>query len=123
MISKSQFTFKSKVSNPDFPSVADISPQDVHDFSDKVKLIDVRRPDEWDGELSHIPSAELITLDTLPNRIQELPKNEIIVFICRSGNRSAHAAAFALENGFKDVYNMAGGMLAWNKLKFPTAKN
>ncbi|MCB0407862.1 MAG: rhodanese-like domain-containing protein [Bdellovibrionales bacterium] len=112
--------FKTKIKNPNFPAVTDISPEDVVSHKTKVRLIDVRRPDEYEGELGHIPGAELLTLDYLPQKISELPKDETIVFICRSGQRSGQATAFALENGFKDVYNMKGGMLLWNELNLET---
>jgi len=114
--------FKSKIPNPGLPQVYDISAEEVHEKKQAVRLIDVRRPDEWVGEFGHIPEAELVTLDTLPMRIQELPKNETIVFVCRSGARSAQAAAFAIENGITDVYNMKGGMIAWTQLNFETAE-
>jgi rhodanese-related sulfurtransferase len=64
--------------------------------------------------------ARLIVLNNLPGEIDSLPKDEPIVFICRSGARSARATAFVQEHGFMDVYNMKGGMLRWNELKLPT---
>lgn len=112
--------FKSKAPNPNLPSVFDISTEEVRSNKDKVALIDVRRPDEWVGEYGHIPEAKLIVLDTLPMHIEELPKDTTIVFVCRSGARSAQAAAFALENGFKSVYNMKGGMIDWTQKNFET---
>ena len=106
--------FKSKQPNPEHPNVLDIEPRELWTNRDKVKMVDVRRPDEWEGELGHIAGAELIVLDTLPGRLGELSPDDTIVFVCRSGARSGRAAAFALENGFERVYNMKGGMLAWN---------
>ena len=97
----------------------DISPQDLlHLLENKstfhLHLIDVRRPDEFiEG---HIPGARLFTLDTLPQHIFELPKDELVVFVCHSGYRSAQACAFALENGFQQVRNLQGGMTLWNEL-------
>ncbi|MEK6554880.1 MAG: rhodanese-like domain-containing protein [Bdellovibrionota bacterium] len=107
--------FTTQTQNPSIPSVTDISVQDVVNNKTKARLIDVRRPDEWTGELGHIAEAELMTLDTLPQKINDLNKDETIIFICRSGARSAQATAFAKQQGFKEVYNMAGGMLAWNQ--------
>ena len=102
-------------SNPTFPEVLDVDPQDVLTHQKELVLIDVRRADEFTGELGHIPGARLLTLDQLPNELESLPKEKNIVFVCRSGGRSAQAAAFALDNGFTDVYNMKGGMLLWNE--------
>jgi rhodanese-related sulfurtransferase len=42
--------------------------------------------------------------------------------ICRSGNRSGKAAALLASKGFKDLVNMAGGMLQWNALGLPIEK-
>jgi hydroxyacylglutathione hydrolase len=114
--------FKSQTNNPMIPTVLDITPEDLRENKSQVKIIDVRRPDEWVGEFGHIPEAELVTLDTLPARIEELPKDQTIVFVCRSGGRSAQAAAFALQSGLHDVYNMKGGMIAWTEKKFETAE-
>jgi rhodanese-related sulfurtransferase len=106
--------------NPNFEDVLDIDPSELREKKTQVQIVDVRRPEEWVGELGHIPGAELVTLDTLPDRIDELPKNRPIVFVCRSGGRSGQATAFAKSNGFEHVFNMQGGMIAWNKANFET---
>ena len=121
-MSSNPIHFESKTKNPNIPTVYDISVADVNHNKAHVRLIDVRRPDEWVGELGHIREAELMTLDTLPLKINDLNKNEVIVFVCRSGGRSAQATAFAQQNGFQNVYNMAGGMLAWNEANFETVE-
>lgn len=108
---------KSKSPNPDLPQVFDVSPQDVFKQMPNLELIDVRRPDEFTGELGHVPGSRLIVLDTLPDHLDEIPKNRTVIFICRSGARSARATAFALENGYTSVFNMKGGMIAWNEQK------
>jgi len=117
----SQFVrFRTKSPNPGVPGVEDIDPREVWEQRSNLALIDVRRPDEYTGELGHAPGANLIVLDNLPQQITELPKDRSIVFICRSGSRSASAAAFAKENGFDQVFNMKGGMLLWNELGLET---
>ncbi len=108
--------FRTKTDNPDIPGVKDIDPQELYEQKEHVVLVDVRRPDEYTGELGHVPGARLIVLDNLPQSLGELPRDKTVVFICRSGGRSGKAAAFARENGFADVYNMKGGMLLWNQL-------
>lgn len=93
----------------------EITAKDLNSQTKKVRLIDVRRPDEFTGELGHIKNAELFTLGPdLENFLQTADKAQIHVFICRSGKRSASATQMAKEKGIADVYNMAGGMLAWN---------
>lgn len=108
--------FHTKTPNSDVPGVADIDPKEVWEQKDNVVLVDVRRPDEFTGELGHAPGALHMVLDYLPQMIGELPKDKTVVFICKSGGRSGKATAFARENGFTDVYNMKGGMLLWNQL-------
>ncbi len=115
-------TFFSKVQNPNFADVYDIDPKELITKSNEVVMIDVRQPEEYVGELGHIDGAKLVVLDTLPERLHELPKDKTIVFICLAGGRSARASAYALQNGFSSVYNMHGGMLAWNELNLPTTK-
>jgi hydroxyacylglutathione hydrolase len=97
-----------------------ISPKDVLVFQD-AKLIDVRMPEEYVGELGHIEGTMLITLGPeLENFLKSANKEAHIIFICRSGARSARASAAALELGFKNIYNMEGGMIEWNKMELPT---
>jgi rhodanese-related sulfurtransferase len=80
-------------------------------------LVDVRRPDEWDE--AHIDGAMLITLDGLPDRLDELPKDSTLLVICRSGGHSAVATEALSDAGF-DAVNVTGGMLAWIDAGHPT---
>ncbi len=105
--------------NPQFPGVLDVEPSTVWDQRNDVVLIDVRRSEEYHGELGHIAGASLLTLDELPARWQEIPQDKDVVFVCLSGGRSARAAYFARENGCQQVYNMKGGMLAWHAQQLP----
>ncbi|MDO9282916.1 MAG: rhodanese-like domain-containing protein [Methylotenera sp.] len=79
-------------------------------------LVDVRNDDEVARGI--IQGAVHIPLAMLPVQYEALTKVENIVFYCHSGMRSAHAAAFASNKGCKNVYNLAGGVLAWNKAGF-----
>lgn len=117
----SQFTtFSTAETNPELDFIEDVSPDEVSAKKENLALIDVRSQDEFNGELGHIPNSQLITLDTLMDKIADLPKEKTIVFICRSGRRSANATAIAKDNGFESVYNMKGGMLAWNEMGLTT---
>lgn len=74
-------------------------------------IIDVRTHEEYrDG---HIPGVALIPLDQLSNRMNEVPKDKKVLIICRSGNRSAKGTSLLRSNGFDNVYNVTGGMMAW----------
>ncbi len=114
------YDFKNKQTNPYFPEVTDVQPQEVKENAASLVLIDVREEAEFVGELGHIHGAKLIVLSTIPEQVKSLPKDQTIVFVCRSGGRSAQAASFAKNAGFTDVYNMQGGMLLWNQLNLPT---
>ncbi|HEX7675524.1 MAG TPA: rhodanese-like domain-containing protein [Bdellovibrio sp.] len=114
--------FDTKTENPYFEGVFDIAPTELQQKMNQVKLIDVRQPEEYVNELGHIAGTDLIPLGTLPEHIQSLPKDQTIVFICHSGGRSAKATAYASMNGFSNVYNMLGGMVAWNQLHLPTER-
>lgn len=84
-------------------------------------VIDVREDSEFHGPLGHVPGAILIPLRTLAGRVSELGsgKDSQIVVVCRSGVRSTTAAAILTSLGFEDVFNLKGGMLAWNDAKLP----
>lgn len=92
--------------------------------SKKVRLIDVRRPDEFNGEYGHIKGAELITLGPeLTSFLESGNRSEEIVFVCRSGGRSGTATAESIKLGYKFTINMAGGMIRWNERKQPVVRN
>lgn len=110
--------FKNYLKNPQNHNVLDVTPEEVRQLKDQLHLIDVRTLNEFNGELKHIPGAQLITLDSLNKMLSELPKSEPIVFVCRSGQRSMKATLLALQNGFDLVYNLSGGMIKWNELGF-----
>ncbi len=79
-------------------------------------LLDVRTQEEWDS--IHVPNAKLIPLDQLPQRLQELPKDQPILVICRSGNRSQTGRDILLRNGF-DATSVQGGIRAWQAAGYP----
>jgi len=112
--------FNSATPNPEVENVLDVDPTELNNINADIQLIDVRRPDEYIGELGHIHGAELITLDFLSDKLSGIDKSKTVVFICRSGRRSAHAAQLAKAAGFLSAYNMKGGMLQWNQLGFST---
>lgn len=88
-------------------------------FQHRVKLIDVRRPDEFTGEYGHIKGSKLLTQGIeLDNYLKQEDKDTEIVFICRSGGRSGNATRAAQMMGFKKTINMTGGMIRWTQLGF-----
>ena len=81
------------------------------DRGEDVFVLDVREPHEY--EINRIPGSTLIPLGDLAERYGELDPNREIVSQCKSGVRSARAAAFLRERGFSNVRNLKGGVLAW----------
>jgi rhodanese-related sulfurtransferase len=81
-------------------------------------VLDVRQPEEWNE--FHVPDSTLIPLGELAARTAELPKDQEIVIVCRSGNRSAQARDILLEAGFTQVTSMAGGLNQWKAAGYPT---
>ena len=87
---------------------------------DDVVLFDVREPVEYDA--GHIAGAKLIPLGQVPSRMAEIPKDKTVILTCRSGNRSGQAADFLRQQGWKNVHNMAGGIVAWQHAGLPLEK-
>ena len=81
-------------------------------------ILDVRQPEEWNEV--HIPGATLIPLSELSSRANEVPKDQEVVVICRSGNRSATGRDILRGYGFEQVTSVAGGMLDWAAKGYPT---
>jgi len=89
---------------PQVPSV------NVSDLSPGVFLVDIREDDEWSE--GRAPGALHVPLQTLPERLSELPADAPVYLICRSGSRSAYAAAWLGQQGI-EAFNVDGGMLEW----------
>lgn len=85
----------------------------------KPFLLDVRQPEEF--RTGHIPGAKLIPLGDLRARMNELPKNQEILVVCRSGNRSLSATRQLASAGYNAV-NVRGGMIAWSHAGYPINK-
>lgn len=77
----------------------------------QINLIDVRETFEY--ESGHVPSAVNMPLSHFDETYQTLDKNKSYHIICQSGGRSAQAAAFLVNQEYKDVTNVEGGTGAW----------
>ena len=82
-----------------------------------VFLIDVREPDEYAA--GHIPGITLIPMGEVAGRLAELPRDKEIIVTCRTGNRSGQVADLLREQGFTNVHNMSGGIVAWEEAGYP----
>lgn len=84
---------------------------------DGVYFLDVRTVEEWTEY--HAPDTTLIPLDQLAARLNEVPKDQKIVVVCRSGNRSQSGRDILLQAGFTEVTSMAGGLSTWRDKGYP----
>jgi len=89
----------------------EITPTDYAAIRDRVRLIDVRDPHEY--EISRIPGAELMPLGDLHRHLSELDSSEDIVLHCKSGMRSMQALEQLQGAGFKRVRSLRGGINAY----------
>ena len=78
-------------------------------------ILDVRQPGEYEEE--HIPGAKLIPLPLLNDSLDQLDSNKPIIVHCASGGRSRVAAQLLSGQGFREVYNLTGGIKAWKGAK------
>lgn len=85
-------------------------------------VLDVRESDEYNS--GHVLNSKLIPLGKLKERIGELEKyrDQVIVVVCRSGNRSGTACAMLTKQGYAQAYNLAGGVTAWKSSNLPLEK-
>lgn len=88
----------------------------VEEIPADAKILDVREDMEW--EAGHIEGAQHIPLGDVPARYGEVPLDEDVYIICRSGGRSLKATAYLQDAGF-DVLNVLGGMGAWQDAEKP----
>jgi rhodanese-related sulfurtransferase len=93
-----------------------VLPQDVSKRRSELHLLDVREQDEWDA--GHIDGAQHIPLGELGARLAELPKDRLVVAVCRSGSRSDRAAKGLRGNGL-EAENLDGGVTAWSRAGLP----
>jgi rhodanese-related sulfurtransferase len=85
-------------------------------------ILDVREQSEYDT--GHVLNSKLIPLGKLKERMGEMEKykDQPILVVCRSGNRSGTACFLLGKQGFTQAYNLAGGVQAWQKSNLPLEK-
>lgn len=79
-------------------------------------LVDVRTPEEFAS--GHIPGAINISVQSLPDRLDEIPEDQTLVVYCRSGNRSATATVILVDAGYSPVHDL-GGIQDWVSAGYP----
>lgn len=96
-------------------SIPEITVQQLHALRESnadILILDVRNPDEY--ALCNL-GGQLIPLGDLAANMNKLNREQQIIVHCHAGGRSRSATAFLLEQGFKHVYNLHGGITAWAK--------
>jgi rhodanese-related sulfurtransferase len=96
--------------------MADITAAELHQrqqAGETPTIIDVREP--WEFEESRISGSQNIPLGSLPGQLDDLEdlKDQEVIVHCRSGARSATAKAFLIQQGFANVRNLEGGIMAF----------
>ncbi len=83
-------------------------------------LVDVRENDEVEQLAYDVPNIINIPLSEFEERFNEIPKDKVIVMVCKSGGRSLRAAGFLVNHGYTKVVNMKHGIARWVLKGFAT---
>lgn len=102
------------------PDTVDVATVKALQGRDDVLVIDVREQTEYDA--GHIANVTLIPMGQIPNRLAEIPKDKPVIVTCRSGNRSQQVTDFLRQQGYTNVHNMQGGIVAWQQAGYPVDK-
>lgn len=109
----SALTAQAAVRNVDAPTARKMLSE-----SRDLYLLDVRTPQEYFQ--MRLPDAHLIPIDRFLARIAEVPKDQPLLVYCAVGYRSAQVAEYLARQGYPEVYDLRGGIEAWQKLyRFP----
>jgi hydroxyacylglutathione hydrolase len=98
-------------------AVAEMPVTEMPDLDGDAILIDVREPDEYTS--GHIPGAKNLPQAELATRLEELPQEGTIYFVCASGARSLQATRFLRQRGYEQVVNLSGGTRRWRRAGKP----
>ena len=83
----------------------------------QVYLLDVRTLGEYTQK--RIKGAHLIPIDQVQKRIDEIPKNRLIIVYCETGMRSAQVGRYLDSLGYQDVANLSQGIMGWQVRGYP----
>ncbi|MCA9582385.1 MAG: rhodanese-like domain-containing protein [Myxococcales bacterium] len=98
-------------------------PGDIATDPTSFEIIDVRETEELLGEWGHIHGVRHRPMArVLAEGLSDVAKDRPVVLVCRTGRRSAICAEQLVRQGFREVYNLVGGMVRWNAEERPVAK-
>lgn len=115
------FLFFGFISCSETPAgIHEVSPQEVYNAvygakGSKFQLVDVRTPEEYGA--SHLKDAQniCVTEDDFKDKVKSLDRNKPVYVYCKKGGRSAKAATILAEMGFTEIYDLQGGITAWDE--------
>jgi sulfur-carrier protein adenylyltransferase/sulfurtransferase len=96
--------------NNGIPQITVLELKQRLDAGENLMILDVREPFEY--QIANI-GGTLIPMNEVPQRLAEIDRDREIIVQCRSGGRSQHIAQFLAAQGYPNVKNLAGGILAW----------
>jgi adenylyltransferase/sulfurtransferase len=90
----------------------EISPSELRDLMARgsVNLVDVREP--WEAQICSIEGGSLLPMRSLPQRLQEIPRERPVALYCHHGHRSLVAAQFLAQHGY-EALSLNGGIARW----------
>lgn len=102
------------------PEITPSELKDAMDASQNLVLVDVR--EYFEKAISDLPEVGQlrIPMSEIPGRLHQIPRETRVVMYCRSGARSARVTQFLQAQGWEDVVNLKGGVLAWREEVDPT---
>lgn len=107
-----------------FSGMKPVGPVEAIQLNNKKDAVFLDIRDDAEYRQGHIPDAVHIPLKQLPERVSELEKyrERPVIACCRSGNRSTMAGRILAKHGFESVYNLDGGISAWQSANLPVNK-
>lgn len=103
--------------------VCAVSAENLRERLDRALIVDVRAPQEFKGDLGHIPGAHQISLgEDLKHFLEGYNQSEEIVFVSRSGETSYEAVLIGQDLGFTNVAVLEGGMQRWKDMGLPVER-
>ena len=112
-------SFLRNLMGPGVPSVDVKQAAEMQGDDGGALIIDVREANEY--AQVRAKGAVHLPLGRLNNRVKDLPRDREILLMCRTGGRSSNATQFLAANGFENVTNIDGGVVAWYNAGLPTS--
>jgi len=108
---------KAKLKEKRGAKLTPLTPTQLHSRQDDLMVIDVRGGLEY--LLGHIPGAQAMNQQQI---VRQIPKEQAIALTCLSGHRSGFAAQWLVQQGYQKVYNLTGGLMAWQQAGLPVKR-